>query len=250
MPSIRVITLQMNQERRKEFQDPKVSQAIVYAVNNAGIVKKIMKGFATTAGQMSPKGYLGYNDSLTPRFDLAKAKKLMSESKYPDGFSITMMTPNNRYVNDEKIAQAVAAMLSKINIKVDLKTLPKAQYWPEYDKRAADIMMLGWYSDTQDSANFYEFLAMTPDKETGQGAYNSGNYSNKYVDETTLKANKETDPVKRAAMLQSIEKKLYDDAAFIPLHWQNLAWVARKGVNIDPVVNVINAPYIGDLVIE
>jgi len=250
MPGTRIITLQMNQERRKEFKDVKVRQAIVHAINNVGIVKKIMKGFATAAGQMSPKGYLGYKDSLTPRFDLAKAKKLMSESGFPDGFTVTMMAPNNRYVNDEKIAQAVAAMLSKIKIKVDLKTMPKAQYWPEFDKRSADIMMIGWHSDTEDSANFYEFLAMTPNKESGMGAYNSGNYSSKMVDETTMKANKETDIGKRAEMLQSIEQKLYDDAAFIPLHWQNLAWASRKGVDIEPIINAMNFPYIGDLVIK
>ena len=250
MAGTRVITFQLNQERRKELKDVKVRQAIVHAINNAGIVKKIMRGFATTAGQMSPDGYLGYNKDLTPRFDLEKAKKLMSESGFPDGFTLTMMAPNNRYVNDEKIAQAVAAMLSKINIKIDLKTMPKAQYWPEYDKRAADIMMIGWHSDTEDSANFYEFLAMTPNKESGMGAYNSGNYSSKFVDETTVKANKETDDAKRAEMLQAIEKQIYDDAGFVPLHWQNLAWAARKGVDIDPIVNAMNFPYLGDLVIK
>ena len=250
MPGTRIITLQLNQNRRNEFKDLKVRQAIVHAINNEGIVKKIMKGFATAAGQMNPKGYLGYNESLTPRFDLEKAKKLMAESTYPDGFTVTMMTPNNRYVNDEKIAQAVAAMLSKINIKVDLKTMPKAQYWPEYDKRAADILMIGWHSDTEDSANFYEFLAMTPNKDTGMGAYNSGNYSSKFVDEMTMKANKETNDAKRAEMLKSIEKRLYDDAAYVPLHWQNLAWASRKGVDIKPIVNAMNFPYIGDLTVE
>jgi len=168
----------------------------------------------------------------------------------PDGFSVTMLAPNNRYVNDEKIAQAVAAMLSKINIKVDLKTIPKAQYWPEFDKRAADIMMIGWHSDTEDSANFYEFLSMTPNKETGMGAYNSGNYSSSFVDEMTVKANKETDDDKRAEMLKAIEKHIYDDAGFIPLHWQNLAWASRQGVNIKDIVNAMNFPYIGDLTID
>jgi peptide/nickel transport system substrate-binding protein len=250
MAGTRIITLQLNQERRKEFKDVKVRQAIVHAINNEGIVLKIMKGFATAAGQMNPKGYLGYNDSLTPRYDVDKAKKLMSESGFPDGFTVTMMAPNNRYVNDEKIAQAVAAMLSKINIKVDLKTMPKAQYWPEYDKRAADILMIGWHSDTEDSANFYEFLAMTPNKDTGMGAYNSGNYSSQFVDETTIKANKETDNTKRGKLLKAVEKQMYDDAAFVPLHWQNLAWASRKGVQIKPIVNAMNFPYIGDLVIE
>jgi peptide/nickel transport system substrate-binding protein len=174
----------------------------------------------------------------------------MKDAGYENGFSVTMMAPNNRYVNDDKIAQAVAAMLSKIKIKVDLQTMPKAQYWPSFDDRAADIMMIGWHSDTEDSANFYEFLAMTPDKSTGMGAYNSGNYSSDYVDQQTVKANQETDTAKRTEMLQAIENKMFQDAAFIPLHWQNLAWAARKGVNLDPVVNALNFPYLGDLVID
>ncbi len=250
MPGTRIIMFQMNQQRREEFRDPRVRMAMVHAVNNEAIVEKIMKGFATPAAQFSPKGYLGYNPSLQPRFDLKLAQQLMAEAGYADGFSITMMAPNNRYVNDDKIAQAVAAMLSKINIKVDLTTMPKAQYWPMFDDRAADVMMIGWHSDTEDSANFYEFLAMTPDQSTGFGAYNSGNYSNDFVDSTTMKANQETDPEKRAQMLQEIEAKLFQDAAFIPLHWQNLAWAARKGVNIDPIVNALNFPYLGDLVID
>ena len=174
----------------------------------------------------------------------------MKDAGYEDGFSITMMAPNNRYVNDDKIAQAVAAMLSKINIKVDLQTMPKAQYWPAFDDRAADVMMIGWHSDTEDSANFYEFLAMTPDQSSGMGVYNSGNYSSDYVDTMTVKANAETDSNKRAKMLQDIEAKIFQDAGFIPLHWQNLAWAARKGVNVDPIVNALNFPYLGDLVID
>ena len=250
MPGTRIITFQMNQDRKAELQDPRVRQAIVHAINNEAIVKKIMKGFATTAGQMSPAGYLGHDPKLTPRYDLGLAKKLMKDAGYENGFSVTMMAPNNRYVNDDKIAQAVAAMLSKINIKVDLQTMPKAQYWPMFDDRAADIMMIGWHSDTEDSANFYEFLAMTPNKDTGMGAYNANNYRSQFVDETTMAANQETDPAKRAKMLQSVEARMYQDAAFVPLHWQNLAWAARKGVDIDPIVNALNFPYLGDLVIK
>ena len=250
MAGTRIITFQMNQDRRKELADPRVRQAIVHAVNNEAIVQKIMKGFATTAGQMSPPGYLGYNPDLVPRYDLNLAKKLMKDAGYENGFSLTMMAPNNRYVNDDKIAQAVAAMLAKINIKVDLQTMPKAQYWPMFDDRAADMMMIGWHSDTEDSANFYEFLAMSPNKETGMGAYNANNYRSSFVDEQTMAANQETDTAKRAKMLQAIEARIYQDAAFVPLHWQNLAWAARKGVDVDPIVNALNFPYLGDLVIK
>lgn len=250
MSGTRIITFQMNQNRVEAFKDARVRLAINYAINQEGIVQKIMKDFATPAAQFSPKGYLGYNDSLKPRFDLKKAKELMKEAGYEKGFSITMMAPNNRYVNDEKIAQAVASMLSKINIKVDLKTLPKAQYWPEFDARAADMMMIGWHSDTEDTNNFFEFLSACPNADTGAGQYNSGNYCNTKIDEMIAQANSETDREKRAAIMQEMEKIVYDEAGFVPLHWQNLSWGARKGVDIAPIVNVMDFPYLGDLVIK
>ena len=161
-----------------------------------------------------------------------------------------MMAPNNRYVNDFRIAEAVVSMLAKIRIRVDLKTMPKAQYWPKFDSRAADIMMIGWHSDTEDSANFAEFLVMTPDKTTGYGQYNSGNYSNPTVDKLILQSQSMTEASARAETLQQIERLLYEDAAFVPLHWQHLAWAARTGVAIEPVVNVMNFPHLGDLVVE
>jgi len=249
-PGGRIITVQMNQKRKKELQDVRVRQAIVYAVNNAGIAKKIMKGTATPAGQQGPKGYAGYKESLKPRFDLEKAKKLMKEAGLEKGFEASMIAPNNRYVNDEKIAEAFAAMLSKINIKINLKTMPKAQYWDEFDKQPADFQMIGWHSDTEDSGNFTEFLAMCPNKETGYGQYNSGNYCNKKIDELTLAAQTETDLVKRASILQEIEQILYDDAAFVPFHWQNHSYGAKKNLDVAPIINTMNFPYFGDLVIK
>jgi len=250
MTGTRIITLQMNQERHEALANPKVRQAMAHAINNAGIVEKIMKGFGTVAAQQSPEGYVGHNPDLEPRYDVARAQALMQEAGYPDGFEATMMCPNNRYVNDYKICEASAAMLAKIGIDIDLTTMPKAQYWPKFDERAADIMMIGWHSDTEDSANFNEFLTMTPDPETGRGQYNSGNYSNEEVDRLTLASLTETDQDKRAEMLQRVEEILYNEAAFIPFHWQDLAYGARKGVMIEDVVNVMNFPYLGDLVIE
>jgi len=246
----RIITIQLNQKRLPEFKDVRVRQAIVHAINNVGIVKKIMKGTATAAGQQGPRGYMGYNPALVPRYDLKKAKAFMKEAGLEKGFECTMIAPNNRYVNDEKIAEAVVAMLSKIKIKVSLKTMPKAQYWDEFDKQVADIQLIGWHSDTEDSGNFSEFLTMTPNKETGYGQYNSGNYSNPKIDELTMAVQSETDLKKRKAMLQEIEQILYDDAAFVPFHWQNHSYAGKNKVGIKHIVNTMNFPYLGDLVIK
>ena len=246
----RIITFQMNQNRVEAFKDVRVRQAIVHAINNAGIVKQIMKGTATVAAQQGPQGYAGYKESLKPRFDLNKAKALMKEAGYEKGFEITMMAPNDRYVNDAKIAEATAQMLGKINIKVNLKTMPKAQYWNEFDARAADMMMIGWHADTEDSGNFSEFLTMCENKETGYGQYNSGAYCNPKVDALAISAQSETNLEKRAAILQEIEQILYDDAAFVPYHWQNHSYGAKKNLQVKPIINTMNFPYIGDLVVD
>lgn len=250
MSGTRIITFQLNQDRVEAFQDARVRRAIDFAVNNEGIVARIMRGFGTVGAQASPAGYLGHDETLTPRFDLDEANRLMAEAGYADGFTVSMMAPNNRYVNDARIAEAVASMLSQINITVDLQTLPKAQYWPEFDERSADMMMIGWHADTEDSANFHQFLTACADEETGNGQYNSGNYCNEEADALMAQANAETDPEVRADLLQQLEGILYEDAAFIPLHWQDLAWGARAGVNAAPIVNALNFPYFGDLVVD
>ena len=90
--------------------------------------------------------------------------------------------------------------------------------------------MIGWRSDTGDSANFYEFLVMCPDRETNKGNYNSGNYCNPEVDELVEASMIETDPNKRTMMLQKIEAILFEEAAFVPLYWENKSAAFKKDV--------------------
>jgi peptide/nickel transport system substrate-binding protein len=128
--------------------------------------------------------------------------------------------------------------------------MPKAQYWDEFDAQVADIQMIGWHSDTEDSGNFTEFLGMCPNKETGYGQYNSGNYCNEKIDMMTMAAQTETDLKKRTMILQDIEKILYDDAAFVPFHWQNHSYAGKNNLGIEAIVNTMNFPYLGDLVVQ
>ncbi|BFM47852.1 ABC transporter substrate-binding protein [Marinomonas sp. THO17] len=250
MPSTRILLLHMNQQRRQEFQDIRVRKAINLAINQNLIVEKILRGYAAPAGQLSPDRFLGHVADLVPEYDLAKAKQLMQQAGYEQGFRVSMMAPNNRYTNDEKVAQAVAAMLAKINIKVDLKTLPKAQYFKEFDDRSADIMMLGWQSDTVDSNNLFEFIIACRDAQTGLGAYNASEYCNPSITNDIRQANQELNPERRLRLLQGIEKTLYQEAAVVPLYWQYLTWAAKDKVKIKDIVNDRNYPYIGDLFIE
>jgi peptide/nickel transport system substrate-binding protein len=253
MPGTRITMLQLNEQRVPAFRDARVRRAFAYAVNQTAIAERLLKGFATPAAQMSPKGYAGHVSTLTPRYDLARARELMRDAGYGEGFSVTLMAPNNRYVNDAQTAQvalAIAAMLAKINVTVEFETLPKNQYWAEYDNRAADMMMMGWYSDTGDSANFFEYLTFCPDPDTGAGRYNASEYCNPQIDALVDRANLTTRPDARAQLLRQAEQAIHDDAPFIPLYWQNLAWAAAERVDIAPVLNVMNMPYLGDVVVR
>ncbi|WP_251978096.1 ABC transporter substrate-binding protein [Salinicola avicenniae] len=253
MPGNRITMLQLNQARVPAFRDRRVRQAFAYAVDQRTIANRLLKGTVTPAAQMSPTGYSGHDSDLTPRYDLARARELMQEAGYGDGFQVTLMAPNNRYVNDAQTAQvalAVSAMLARINVDVEFTTLPKNQYWSKYDARAADIMMLGWYSDTGDSANFFEYLTFCPDSETGAGRYNASEYCRPAVDALVRRANLETDSTRRSALLRRAERLIHDDAPFIPLYWPNLTWAAGERVHIERVVNVMNMPYLGDVVVD
>ena len=174
----------------------------------------------------------------------------MKEAGFEKGFECSMIAPNNRYIKDEETAKAIVAMLAKINIKVTLKTMPKAQYWPEFDKQVADIQMVGWHADTEDAANHFEYMLLTPNTTTGMGQYNSGNYANPALDALIEKSYQETDAAKRDAILREAAKIAYDDAALIPLHWQNLSWASKKNMNTAQIVNVMDFPYFGDLIIN
>ena len=245
----RIITLQMNQTSHQALKNKKVRQAINYAINNQAISQKIMQGLSTTAAQQSPKGFAGYNPKLTPLYDLKHARALMKEAGYEQGFKLKLVATNDRYINDTKITQAVAIMLAKIGIKVDLKTIPNAQYFTDYFPNCkGDMLLIGWEPDTMDSANYTEFLLMTRNPKTGRGHYNCGHYSNAKVDTLIETSNRETNPQKRAKMLQEVEQIIYDDAAFVPLHWQKLSWGVQKRIkNLEQAINPQNFVFLNEL---
>lgn len=251
MSSTRIITIQLNQKNNKALADPRVREAIICATDNQAIVDKIMRGYTKAATQQIPEQMLGHNPNLKPRYNLERAKQLLKEAGYDKGLQLNMISPNNRYVNDEKISLAFVNMMAKAGITVSLKTMPRTQYWDVYDAMEADISLLGWHPDTEDAGNYTEYLLMCPSTETGYGQYNANRYCNPRVDELALACQTETDVTKRTAMLQEIEQIAYDDAAFVPMHFEPHGWAARPNLkNFEDVLNSMNFPYFGDLVME
>lgn len=243
----RILLLQLNQSRREEFKNVKVRQAINLAINQEVIVNKILKKFSKAAGQLSSEQFMGHDKDLTPKYDLQQAKKLMQEAGYQDGFRVSMITSNGQ---SAQIAQAIESMLAKINIQVDLKALPKAQYYKALDDKNVDILLMSWLSDTQDSNNLFEFLVACPNKITGLGSFNANGYCNPVIDNMIADANEELNVEKRKQILQAIERKLAQEAVVIPLAWLHLAWAAKSHIQLESVVNTQNVYYLGDLKID
>ena len=173
-PELRTIFLGMDQKRdellfsnvkgKNPFKDRRVRQAFYQAIDIEAIRSRIMRGAATPSGLMVAPGINGFDAALNKRlpYDPAAAKKLLAEAGYPDGFEVTMNCPNDRYVNDAEICQAVAVMLARIGVKVDLVAETKATYFPKVLSRNTSFYLLGWTPGTYDSHNPLFSLMSTP----------------------------------------------------------------------------------------
>jgi len=240
-PELRTIFLGMDQARpelqfsnvkgKNPFKDKRVRQAFYQAIDINAIQKAVMRGAATPTGLMIAPGIKGFPADLNQRlpYDPAAAQRLLAEAGYPQGFEVGMNCPNDRYVNDEEICKAVAAMLAKVGVKVNLTAESKATYFPKILRRDTSFYLLGWTPGSYDSHNPLFALMSTPGAG-GQGQFNLGSYSNPKVDELTKAIAVETDPKKRNDMIREAMKIHQDDIGHIPLHQQALAWAMKKNV--------------------
>lgn len=243
-PGLRLIYLQMDQDRdetpyvkgKNPFKIKKVREAIYLGINEESIVKYVMKDFAKPAGQLHPEVVFGYDESIKrPAFNPEKAKKLLAEAGYPDGFEVVLDSPNNRYVNDGEIAQAIASSLSRVGIKVKVNAIPKATFFPKTDKLDATFFLIGWASTDGDGSSFLDGITHTHDKEKGYGRYNRGRYSNPEVDALIEKAGVTIDQKERLSYLKAAQHKaLVEDMSVIPLHFQVDLYASNNKVNFVP----------------
>ena len=242
-PELRTIFLGMDQSRnellfsnvkgKNPFKDKRVRQAFYQAIDIEAIRTTVMRGAATPAALMEAPGVAGFPADLNKRlpYDAEGAKKLLAEAGYPNGFEVGMNCPNDRYVNDAAICQAVSAMLARVGVKVNLMAESKATYFPKILSRNTSFYLLGWTPSTVDSHDPLYALMATPGAG-GQGQFNLGAYSNPKLDELTAKIQSETDQARRNAMIREAMKLHQDDIGHIPLHQQALAWGAKKNLSL------------------
>lgn len=241
-PELRTIFLGMDQKRdellysnvkgKNPFKDKRVRQAFYQAIDIKGIKKTVMRGASNPSAQLVGPGINGFQPEMKRLpYDVEAAKKLMAEAGYPNGFEVSMNCPNDRYVNDGRICQTVAANLSRINVKINLQAETKGTYFPKVLRRDTSFYMLGWTPATYDAHNVMNAIMRCVD-DKGAGQFNLGAYCNPKVDELTLKVQAETDKDKRNAYIKEAFDLHAADVGHIPLHQQALAWGVNKKVKL------------------
>ena len=242
-PELRTIFLGMDQKRdellfsnvkgKNPFKDKRVRQAFFQAIDIEAIKSRVMRNAATPTALMVGPGVRGFQADMNKRlpYDTEAAKKLLAEAGYPSGFEVTMNCPNDRYVNDSAICQAVAANLARIGVKINLQAETKNTYFPKILRRDTSFYLLGWTPTTTDAHDaFYNLMATPTDK--GQGQFNLGSYSNAKFDELAARVQSETDATKRNEAIREAFKIHADDIGHIPLHQQALAWGVKSNVSV------------------
>lgn len=218
---------------RNPFKDLRVRRAMSKAINRQAIAERVMEGLALPAANVVSPGIVGHDPALKADiYDPEGARKLLQEAGYPDGFAVTFATPNNRYVNDEQVAQAVAQMFSRIGITTKVEAMPFSVYLRKGRAREFGLALLGWGSLAADLA--LRSLAATPNEERGLGAWNWSGYANPALDALIAQSLGAVDPAKREAMARNASALAARELAFIPLHHQIVTWAMKKNITYTP----------------
>jgi peptide/nickel transport system substrate-binding protein len=223
------------------FADRRVREAINLAVDATTIQTAVMRGNSQPAGMIAPPFVNGYSETLDEVIpaDLDRANELMAEAGYGDGFRVTLQCPNDRYVNDEQICQAVVSMLARIGITLDLVAQTRSLHFAELARGEYDFYMLGWGVPTMDSEYVFNYLYHTSEED--RGTWNYTGYSDERVDELTVAMGSETDIEVRNAMIEEAWQIAHDEIVYIPIHHQILTWSMRD--DIDFKVQSENTPH-------
>lgn len=250
--SNRVIYLHLDHDRddspfvtgtggKNPLKDLRVRKAISKAINRPAIVEKVMEGIAIPAGQLLPEGFFGVSPNLkVEAYDPEGAKKLLAEAGWGGGFGLTLHGPNDRYINDAKIAQAIGQMLTRVGIKAKIETMPRSVYFSRASRGGPNktpefsFILVGWGAGTGEASSPLKSLLHTYDKARGFGASNRGRYSNPEVDKIVEDALATVDDAKREKLLQKATEIAINDLGIIPLHYQVNTWATRTGLAYTP----------------
>jgi peptide/nickel transport system substrate-binding protein len=242
-PELRIVFLSLNQgptephdsnvKGKNPLKDVRVRKALYQAIDVESIRTRLMREKSRVTGNFVAPKIRGYDSALDDRlpYDANAAKKLLTEAGYPDGFEIGFDCTNDRYVNDEKIGQAVVSMWAKIGVKARLMAQPGSVVANKGMAGKSDIWMLGWATlPMMDAYSVFAQILSSPREKLG--IWNPGGYKNPQVDDLIDKIGVELDEPKRVKMISEAFKIAKEDVVMIPLHQQPLSWAVRDNVKI------------------
>ncbi len=233
-PARRAIYLGLRNEPTFPASDIRVRRAIYMAINEDEIIEKVMFGHAFPASQIPDPPTVGYDPTIKRlSFDPERAKILLAEAGFPDGFKMKLTGPNDRYVRDAQICEAVAKQLAKVGIEVELDTKPKAIFFPEVDEHKLDFYLIGWFDGSYDFGRSLSKLLHSVDVERGYGGLNGADYSDLTLDRLLEESAEIVDPALRAEKLRLLNRTAMEEkVAIIPLHYQEDSYAVYKGRGI------------------
>ena len=218
---------------RSPLRDNRVRQALSMAINRDAIVSRIMGGYASPSGQLLAEGVMGHDATLRPEaFNPTRAQQLLREAGYPNGFRVVLAGPNNRYVNDEQIIQAVAQMWARIGVRADVQAMPSNVYFTRAARDEFPIGLSGWGTGTGEPDSPLTALLSTPNRERGRGTSNRSLYSNPQFDALVDRALETIDVAQREEFYRQATRIAMADHAMIPLHHQVNIWASRRNVEV------------------
>jgi peptide/nickel transport system substrate-binding protein len=233
-PARRGMFLALTNKPGTPMADIRVRKAIAMAVNEDDIIEKIMRGQAIKSTQVPDPTCTGYDNTIKRyEYDLAEAKKLMKEAGYTKGFDIVVAGPTDRYVQDEKICEAVVKYLAKIGIRAKLDVKPKSIFFPELINGKYEMYFLGWLDGASDTGRIFSKLVHSYDEENGFGGWNGTRYSDSQLDKMIEENMSIVNMEERKSYLKKMNKTAMEEkVAMIPLHYQVDIYAIQKGKGI------------------
>lgn len=217
------------------FLDRRVREALALAIDREAIVSRIQFDSGEPAGQFGPAGILGHNPDLLPTpYDPARARELLAEAGYPDGFGLTVHGPNDRYINDGIVTQTVGQMWAQIGLQVSVETLPFNVYSTRATNREFSAFLFSFGITTGETGLGLRNVLATFDPDRGWGSNNRFRYSNPEFDDTLSAAFAEFDSAERERLLQEAVRIAMEDFAITPMYWEGNNWAVRTGLAFTP----------------
>ncbi len=240
--SVRVIYIGFNAQA-EPFNNPKVRQAMNHAVDKEALIKTILGGVGEVSTAPVVPSVFGYTKAGPYEYNPEKAKKLLAEAGYPDGFKAVFHHPTGRYLMDSTIAEAVQAMVKEVGIELELQTMEWATYLGFVRKPVEEaqhkMYMLGWGCVTLDAD--YGLYALLHSSQWPMGGWNVSYYKNDKVDELLQTARVTPDRKDRDGMYKEAIQLIWNDAPWLYLHNEGQINAVRsnvKGLIHHPLENI------------